>query len=111
MSQDDITREELVEIALFRLPRPYTPEVTLHVFCEIERTPRLLRAYERLTGEYGKNQLNQWIGQAVKDMLGAESSGQMDYVADVCEIVKWPSRLVNIDPDIQSAKKLLKLVG
>lgn len=26
-------------LALARLPRPYTDEVILHVFCEIERTP------------------------------------------------------------------------
>ena len=31
-----MTPQETARIALIRLPRPCTKEVTLHVFCEIE---------------------------------------------------------------------------
>ena len=46
--------EYLAKLALYRLPKPYTDEVILHVFCEIDRTPHLRRAYDGLmVGENG----------------------------------------------------------
>ena len=95
-----MTPNHLARQALARLPRPYTDEVTLHVFCEIERTPHLRRSYDALIDGRGYTQdgLNTQIGKAVKDTLGAEPTGQFD-AEDACEIVRWPSRLRDIKSD------------
>ena len=94
-----MTPIDLARIALIRLPRPYTKEVTLHVFCEIERTPRLRMLYDQLAETVGQQSLNTQIGKAVRSTLKAGSAGQMTDVTDVCEIVKYPSYLVGIDSD------------
>ena len=59
----------LARLALARLPRPYTDEVILHVFCEIERTPQpptpLQRAYgwqAESRSVHQRQGLNQQIG-------------------------------------------------
>lgn len=95
----------LAQLALARLPKPYTEEVTLHVFCEIERTPRL-RAYfdslldpELTDDPYTFEGLNSQIGLSVKEILDADTGEQMRHVLDVCELVKYPSRLHNINSD------------
>ena len=97
----DMTPRYLARLALARLPRPYTGEVTLHVFCEIERTPHLRRAYDGLMeGENGYTHegLNQEIGKAVRKTLEATTGDQI-HTEDVCELVVWPSKLHNINSD------------
>lgn len=92
----------LARLALARLPRPYTEEVILHVFCEIERTPHLREAYNGLMrewwtdeGAYEQQGLNGQISKAVRETLQANAVGQFD-ARDICEIVQWPSRLEGI---------------
>ena len=94
-----MTPQDLARIALARLPRPYTAEVTLHVFCEIERTPRLRTLYDQLVKARNQASVNIRIGRAIRSTLKARSAGQMRDVGDVCKIVKNPSLLVGIDPD------------
>ena len=89
---------DLAQLALARLPRPYTDEVTMHVFCEIERTPHLRLHYDQLEELKGRDPLNQQIGKAVKETLNATSVEQFN-VEGVCELVKWPSRLKNVKSD------------
>lgn len=89
----------LARLALSRLPRPYTDEVVLHVFCEIERTPHLRKRYEALIAATNKGQVNREISRVVTGVLGAVTSESMD-VSDICEIVSSVSRLaVGIDSD------------
>lgn len=91
----------LARMALRRLPRPYTEEVSFHVFCELERTPHLRKAYdELLEGEnaYTPDGLNKEIGKAVRSTLNASANGQID-VRKASELVKFPSKLTNINPD------------
>ena len=86
----------LARLALARLQRPYKKQVIFHVFCEIERTPHLRRAYDELLEEYDQGGLNSQIGLAISDTLNATAGKQMN-VEDICEIVKWPSELSDID--------------
>ena len=88
----------MARVALARLPRPYTDEVTLHVFCEIERTPHLRLQYDQLADTMGKGPLNRQIGRVVRKTLKAAAIGKI-VAPDVCEIVTGPSRLVGIDSD------------
>lgn len=91
----------LARLALARLPRPYTDEVILHVFCEIERTPHLRKAYNSLLkgdDAYTKGGLNSQIAQSVSSTLDAEAGERMD-AGDICEIVGTVSRLEGIDSD------------
>ena len=91
---------ELARMALSRLPRPFTDEVVLHVFCEIERTPHLLKAYEGLlnySGRYkDRRALNIDISSRVKYALKAKKVGSIE--ARGCEIVGSVARLDGIDP-------------
>jgi len=91
--------QDLARIALSRLPRPYTAEVILHVFCEIERTPRLRLLYDQLVEASSQASVNTQIGRSIRSTLKAGSAGRMRDVGDVCEIVKYPSLLVGIDSD------------
>lgn len=89
----------LAKLALARLPRPYTDQVILHVFCEIERTPHLRATYDNLTviGDppYDKGGLNIQIARAVNATLNATSSGSIP-VSGICEIVGSVSLLQDI---------------
>ncbi|MCY4421377.1 MAG: hypothetical protein OXC42_09075 [Gammaproteobacteria bacterium] len=90
----------LAKLALSRLPKPYTDEVILHVFCEIERTPHLRRAYDGLmVGKdgYKHGGLNIQISQRVSDTLNAQHSEERILVEDVCEIVRSVTRLDDFD--------------
>lgn len=96
-----MTPQYLARLALARLLRPYNEEVIFHVFCEIERTPHLRRAYDRLLegdNAYTKEGLNQEIGKSIARTLKATALKQIN-VEEVCEIVKWPSVLSDIDSD------------
>ena len=64
-------------MALARLPRPYTAEVTLNVFCEIERTPRLRMLYDQLVEARNQASVNIRIGREIRSTLKARSAGQM----------------------------------
>ena len=102
----------LAKLALSRLPRPYTDEVTLHVFCEIERTPHLRKAYEGLMeGEDGYTQhgLNIQIAKAVSSTLDAEHDGESIPVEDICEIVQSVTRLTTFDSDWDVVGRLVGL--
>ncbi|MCY4514347.1 MAG: hypothetical protein OXC69_04330 [Candidatus Tectomicrobia bacterium] len=92
----------LARLALARLPKPYTKEVTLHVFCEIERTPHLRKAYDKLLEKDNTYRtaggLNSRIGNTVSTTLQATKGRQID-ARDICEIVKWPSVLSNINSE------------
>ena len=91
----------LARLALARLPRPYTEEVILHVFCEIERTPHLRKAYKALLkgdNAYTQSGLNSQISQSVSGTLKAEAGERTD-VTDICEIVRGVSKLDDIDSD------------
>ena len=93
-----MTPTYLAQLALARLPKPYTDEVTLHVFCEIERTPHLRRAYDGLLDAYDHAGLNQQIGRTFKQTLNAKSGDRMD-VRDTCEIVTNVTLLGDINSD------------
>lgn len=90
----------LARCALARLPRPYTDEVILHVFCEIERTPHLRKAYTKLkdgtVADYTSGGLNSQIAQGVARTLNAEAGERMN-VEDMCEIVGSVSLLDGIE--------------
>ena len=90
----------LARLALARLPRPYTDEVVLHVFCEIERTPHLREAYNGLLKweNYKKVGLNREISKAVGRTLNAETGDSIP-VWDTCEIVGSVSKLEGIESD------------
>ena len=92
--------EYLAKLALSRLPKPYTDEVILHVFCEIERTPHLRMAYDGLMmGENGythggrNGEISKWVSVT----LNAQHSKENIDVKDVCEIVKSVKRLDDFD--------------
>ena len=97
-----MTPRYLARLALARLPRPYTDQVILHVFCEIERTPHLREAYNGLLrfreDPYTQQGLNGQISKNVRETLDAETGGQID-VTDICEIVEGVSLLHEIDSD------------
>ena len=76
----------------------YTDEVTFHVFCEIERTPHLRRAYDELLDDYDQGGLNRQIGRSIRATLNAVSGERMS-VVDTCEIVANVRRLDGIDSD------------
>lgn len=94
----------LARLALARLPRPYTDEVILHVFCEIERTPHLRHLYDGLMDDrlnpdsYTKDGLNQQIGRSVRETLNAVASDRFD-VTGICELVGSATRLSGIKSD------------
>lgn len=95
----------LARLALARLPRPYTDQVILHVFCEIERTPHLREAYDGLMrrwwfdeGPYTQQGLNSQISQSVRSTLQATTGERID-VIDICEIVEGVSLLDDIKSD------------
>ena len=88
MSPDDLAR-----VALARLPKPYTDEVTLHVFCEIERTPHLRLIYDQLDEHMDHKWLNSRIGKVIAETLNATRNGKIEVEDGTCEIVKGPSRL------------------
>lgn len=93
--------QSLARLALSRLPRPYTDEVILHVFCEIERTPHLRKHYDALLTckkPYEQRGLNSQIAQSVSRTLRAKAGGQID-VSDVCEIIGTVSRLKGVKSD------------
>ena len=96
-----MTPEYLAKLALSRLPKPYTDEVILHVFCEIERTPHLRGAYDGLmVGENGYTHvgLNREISYLVRTTLNAQNSQErIPAKEDVCEIVKSVTRLDDFD--------------
>lgn len=91
----DMTPRYLARLALARLIKPYDKEVIFHVFCEIERTPHLRKAYDELLETYDQGGLNKQIGIAVSSTLKATATGRKD-VRDVCEIVSSPSVLEGI---------------
>lgn len=92
--------DRLAKLALARLPKPYTDEVLLHVFCEIERTPHLRRDYDQLieVKGYAHAGLNSLIAKAITKTLKAIPYGKLD-VSGVCEIVNTPSRLHGVDSE------------
>lgn len=95
------TPKYLARSALARLPKPYTEEVILHVFCEIERTPHLRKAYKALmkgTDAYTQTGLNSQIARSTCATLKAEAGERMD-VKGICEIVRSVSKLDDIDSD------------
>lgn len=94
--------KELAKLALIRLPKPYTNEVALHVFCEIERTPRLRQLYDEMLAR-AKTQasLNSQISKAVKATLRATKDGNIE-TQGACEITDSPSRFVDIHSDWQN---------
>ena len=65
---------ELAKEALRRLPKPYTPEATLHVFCEIERTPHLRKQYDEMVAKL--DSVNREIGRTVAGTLGTEGTAE-----------------------------------
>lgn len=95
--------EYLARIALSRLPRPYTAEVILHVFCEIERTPHLRNRYDKLLkgpNAYAKQGLNSQIAMAVSRTLNAATEEEkIDTTGGICKLVNSVSRLSDIDSD------------
>ena len=96
-----MTPEYLAKLALSRLPKPYTDEVILHVFREIERTPHLRKAYDGLmVGENGYHHggLNIQISYLVRTTLNAQiSQVKIPVKDDVCEIVGSVTRLDDFD--------------
>ena len=95
-----MTPEYLAKLALSCLPKPYTNEVILHVFREIERTPHLRKAYDGLmVGENGYKHggLNIQISYLVSTTLKAQHSKERIHVEDVCEIVRSVTRLDKFD--------------
>lgn len=92
--------KHLARLALSGLPRPYTEEVVLHVFCEIERTPHLLNMYQELLNDKDRYKdrraLNIDISKRVRDALSSKKVGVVD--ARACKIVKSNvARLANIN--------------
>ena len=96
-----MTPTYLAKLALSRLPKPYTDEVILHVFCEIERTPHLRKAYDKKRDKVG-NHVNRQIGKAVSETLSAQSDkGRMRDIESrgICQIVDTVTRLADFDAD------------
>ena len=67
---------ELARMALSRLPRPFTDEVVLHVFCEIERTPHLLKAYEGLLNYSGRYKDRRALNIDISSRVKVRAEGQ-----------------------------------
>lgn len=92
---------DLAELALSRLPKPYTSEVVLHVFCEIERTPHLLKLYHGMmdgtvNSYISQSTLNREVTKGTQHTLGARIAGRID--ARACDIVGSTVRsLTDID--------------
>ena len=84
---------ELAKTALRRLPKPYSDRVTLHVFCEIERTPELREKYDDLVAKM--DSVNREIGRTVAGALGTKGTGKKIQARKrgLCEIVGSVSKL------------------
>ena len=93
----------LARLALSRLPRPYSEEIILHVFCEIERTPHLLGEYMKLLqgqDAYMKQGLNSQVAKTVRETLNADTHGErIDTTGGICTLVDGVSRLRDIESD------------
>lgn len=87
--------EELARLALSRLPKPYTDEVILHVWCEIERTPRLRQMYDDLLEDRGNDpqRVNPFVSKAVSEALGADRAKKRFGLNGACELVQSVTRL------------------
>lgn len=67
---------DLVRPVLKIIPKPYSEDVTLRVFQEIERNPRWLKRYNMMVDEYGQGSVNPAIGKQVKDQTMLKIAGQ-----------------------------------
>src|SRR5689334_20632637 len=68
---------KLVNVALGKLPKPYSEDVIDDAFLEIENDESLRAQYDELTRELGKSTINAWGGYWIANAVGKTGVSQI----------------------------------
>ena len=95
--------KKLVNLALLRLPQPYTEDVIEDAFLEIENGEELKAEYDGLCKDLGKTTVNAWGGYWIANALG--KTGVEQVPAKRSKLLQSYSRLTAAAPALAGKRK------